>query len=134
MKDQVYDGQTQYTEQTLVSSASVRAGNMASTLGDSNFNMHLLLSSRSYNVFKSLSTNIYTYSNRTLTQNTTNTYYNLFFQQYNLLLLNVNKTLGSFLIHLSNHSFSQLFLISINQTFTETHIYLNLNKHILKII
>ena len=60
MKDQAYDSQTQCTEQTLVSSASVRAGNIASALEDSNFNMHLLILSRSHNTYKLLSINIYT--------------------------------------------------------------------------
>ena len=58
--------------------------------------------------------------------------HNLFLLQHNLLLLKENETLGSFLIHLSNYSFSQLILISINQTLTETHIYINLNEPILK--
>ena len=124
-KDQVYDGQTQCTEQTLVSSASIRAGNTASALGDSNFNMHLPISSKSYNAYKSLSIN-------TSTQNITNTCYNLFFQQHNLPLLKENEILGSFLKHLFNYSFLQLILISINQTFTEAHIYLNLKEPILK--
>ena len=87
--------------------------------------MHLPISSKSYNAYKSLSIN-------TSTQNITNTCYNLFLQQHNLPLLKENETLGSFLKHLFNHSFSQLILISINQTFTETHIYLNLKEPILK--
>ena len=132
MKDQVYDGQTQCTEQTLVSFASIRAENTVSALGDSNFNMHLLISSKLLNAYKLLNTNIHNYFNRTLTHNKTNTCYNLFLSQHNLPLLTENEILGSLLIHLSNHSFSQLILISINQTLTETHIYLNLNEPILK--
>ena len=79
-----------------------------------------------------MNTDIYNLSNRISTHNKTNTCYNLFLSQHNLPLLKENETLDSFLIHLSNHSFLQLILISINQTLTETHIYLNLNKPILK--
>ena len=94
--------------------------------------MHSPIPSKPLNAYKLLNTNIHNYFNRTLTHNKTNTCYNLFLSQHNLPLLTENETLDSLLIHLSNHSFSQLILISINQTLTETHIYLNLNEPILK--
>ena len=99
---------------------------MASNLGYANSNMHLPISSKSLNTYKATNINTFINSNKILYSNNSYTCYNLFFILHNLLLLKENVSLGSFLIHLSNHSFSQLFYISINHTLTETHIYLNL--------
>ena len=94
--------------------------------------MHLPILSKPYNAYIPTNTNISTYFNKILYQNKTHTCYNVFFLQYNLLLLTENELLGSFLTHLSNYSFLQPLLISINQTLTETYIYFNLNKSIFK--
>src|SRR5205085_9370794 len=113
-------------EQTLVSFIFVRARNMVSNLGDSNSNMYLPTSSKSLNTYKATNINTFINSNKIFYSNNSYTCYNLFLIQYNLPLLKENESLGSFLIHLSNYSFSQPFRISINHTLTETHIYLNL--------
>src|SRR5437868_8236279 len=59
------------------------------------------------------------------------TCFNLFLLTNNLPLLTHNKTLGSFLNYLQNHSFSQPFKISINQHQTESYIYTNTNNSLL---
>src|SRR5207253_5472758 len=51
---------------------------------------------------------------------------------HDALPISENESLGSFLTHLSNYSFLQPLLISINQILTETYIYLNSNEPKLK--
>ena len=93
--------QTQRTEQTLVSSAAVRTGlKTASEFTETYYTSDIISSHHSE----------------------VNICYNIFLQLFNLLLLNSKQTLGTFITHLKNCDFKKPFIISINNTHTETHV------------
>ena len=60
-----------------------------------------------------------------------NTCYNLFLHKYNIPLLNHSQTLYTFIQHLQHHNFTKLFKVSINLTYTKTHVYTNYNDILL---
>jgi ribonuclease HI/endonuclease/exonuclease/phosphatase family metal-dependent hydrolase len=112
-KDQVNDGQTQRTEQTMVSSAAVRTGHTASDSPEEN--KHILGINKS--IFPRIPLILC---------------YNKFLEFHNLPLISLNNpTLYSFLLHIIKYSSDLKFKISVDIQQTETHIYNNIEDPIL---
>src|ERR1043165_2026230 len=57
--------------------------------------------------------------------------YNLFLHKYNIPLLHHLQTLYTFIQYLQQHNFTKPFKVSINPTYTETHVYTNYNDILL---
>ena len=57
--------------------------------------------------------------------------YNLFLHKYNIPLLHHSQTLYTFIQYLQHHNFTKPFKVSINPTYTETHVYTNYNDILL---
>src|SRR6185295_7961845 len=110
-EDWVNDGQAQRTGKTTVSFAAVRAE--LKTVSDLAEISHNSLDSNSSSNSKDLPC------------------YNIFLINHNLPTLLLKQTLLSFIQHLKNNSFNKPFKISINNTFTEIHIYKNLKHKLL---
>jgi len=110
MKDQLYDSQTQQTEQALISSATVRTEYTASAFTeDPQLPSATIIS----------------------TPTEDNLCYNKFLSYYNLLILPSSQTLKSFYQHLQHINYTQIPKISINLAKTETHVYTNYNDLLL---
>src|SRR6185436_14476131 len=82
-------------------------------------------------VSKSVEDNILGSTTTSLNSFDPNTCYNLFLHKYNILLLNYSQTLCTFIQHLQHHNFTKPFKVSINLTYTETHVYTNYNDILL---
>ena len=109
-KDQLYDSQTQQTEQALISSATVRTRYTASAFTeDSQLSSATIIS----------------------TPTEDNLCYNKFLLYHNLPILPSSQTLKSFYQHLQHINYTQIPKISINLAKTETHVYTNYNDLLL---
>ena len=112
-KDQVNDGQTQHTEQTMESSAAMKVRHTASALPE--VTKHILVTN------SPIPTRIPTFP-----------CYNSFLNYHKLPLLSLpNPNLYTFLLHIYKNTTNLAFKISVNSQLTETHIYNNLNDPIL---
>jgi endonuclease/exonuclease/phosphatase family metal-dependent hydrolase len=107
---QVHDGQTQRTEQAMLTFATVRAGYTASAFAEEN---HHFLDYNTSSPSKKL------------------TCFNKFLINNQLPTLSPNQTLQTFLTHLYKNSFYKSFKISYNNTNSETHVYENTKLDIL---
>src|SRR6185295_10940252 len=110
-KDQAYDGQTQRTEQAMVSSAAVQAE--PKTVSDSVED----------NTLGPITTSLISFD--------PNICYNLFLHKHNIPLLHYPQTLHTFTQHLQYNNFTKPFKVSVNLTYTETHVYTNYNDILL---